>query len=332
MEFSDFLQSLGPLEAFSERLDRVTQSWLGLPYLEDPLLGDPLPTVAFETRGFDCVTFPEAVFAAARSLSVPEFVEQLLALRYRGGRRSFWSRHHFPSLDWLPNAVQLGYLKEDLTLALTEALNLPIAENAAWIDRAKWFQETAVGLSFQVDQEQVTSADRQACLSAVPQWSRLKWIALMDLFPQREKNSEFWDQCAAYDQEERRLLQRLKSLPEVSDQENLRREWREKLFYFFDPLVKYFEPIFEKWAMILPRVTFLNWVTPGGRLPSGVELDISHHAFLFRASSGPWVVREASRTFRKVNELPLSHYLLLKWNHPWQKGLNFYGLPSMWGD
>ncbi|MBN2798337.1 MAG: DUF1460 domain-containing protein [Deltaproteobacteria bacterium] len=96
---SPTLHQLPPDAPLSARIELLSRSLLGRPYLTDPLIGGPEEEERWVDRadGFDCVTFVETVLAVALRPEAPE--EALRALRYRGGAVSWAERNHY-AWDW----------------------------------------------------------------------------------------------------------------------------------------------------------------------------------------------------------------------------------------
>ena len=103
------------------RMKMVTKSLLGSDYIlngigeyTDP---DPDPFVRYD--GFDCLTFVEE--ALALSLSTTEEDRNWIRkdLRYGSGKIDYRNRNHFMVSQWLPNAIEQGYLS-DITHTLGE--------------------------------------------------------------------------------------------------------------------------------------------------------------------------------------------------------------------
>lgn len=135
------LVSVLPLDApLVDRIVRISEALLGLPYVLDPAgegpdgLVDRDPEMPLDRM--DCQTFVETVLALARARSGDEVWPELRAIRYRDGIVSFDRRHHFPEVDWIPANVARGVLQDvSDDVAGTHAL----ATASARITRAAWF-------------------------------------------------------------------------------------------------------------------------------------------------------------------------------------------------
>ena len=104
-----------------QRMRQSTESLLGLPYilngigeLQEPDLD---PFVRYD--GFDCLTFIEEAMALALASDLESLESIRLDLRYHDLEHTYSTRNHFMISQWIPNAVQKGYLK-DITHTLGE--------------------------------------------------------------------------------------------------------------------------------------------------------------------------------------------------------------------
>jgi hypothetical protein len=93
------------------RIDRISGSLIGRPYIGNPLGGGPhLPEALTVTLdGFDCVTYIETVLALALSCDLYEFVDTLRLLRYKKGDIAWASRNHY-MVDWVKNNRSAGLI------------------------------------------------------------------------------------------------------------------------------------------------------------------------------------------------------------------------------
>ena len=109
------------LEPLGLRMKRITEGFLGSPYLlngigeeQDP---DPDPIVRYDA--FDCLTFVEEAIALSLGRTDDEVAEIRKDLRYGDGAISYENRNHFMTSQWIPNAIEKGYL-QDITHTLGE--------------------------------------------------------------------------------------------------------------------------------------------------------------------------------------------------------------------
>lgn len=116
-DIDSILRQFDSISSTEERLNKFSETYLGLPYgLNGPLGEGPSapydqdPLYRFDT--FDCTTFVETMMALALSTTENEFIHHLNQIRYKDGTIDYSFRNHFPSLDWVPNNISNGYLEE----------------------------------------------------------------------------------------------------------------------------------------------------------------------------------------------------------------------------
>jgi Protein of unknown function (DUF1460) len=102
---------------FPERIDRLTQVFLGTPYGVLPLgegsAGGPEPFPRWRVDTVDCQTYVETVLAMANARSLEEARHILDDIRYNGAP-SFENRNHFTEAQWLPVNIGKGYLVDEV--------------------------------------------------------------------------------------------------------------------------------------------------------------------------------------------------------------------------
>lgn len=86
----------------------------------------------------DCTTYVETVVALAKSRTSGEFVKNLLSIRYKEGKPSYFSRNHFPEADWIPNNAKSGNLR-DITIEVAQSAQVTQQEITKTIDRGSWY-------------------------------------------------------------------------------------------------------------------------------------------------------------------------------------------------
>jgi hypothetical protein len=116
-EAKTLLQSLEHEDQVSARLDQFSKKFMGLPYgFQGPLGEGPAgrydqdPLYRFDT--FDCTTFVETMVSLALSNDVDEFESNMNRIRYIDSNVDYLSRNHFTDLEWIPENIQNGLLKE----------------------------------------------------------------------------------------------------------------------------------------------------------------------------------------------------------------------------
>lgn len=116
-----------------QRIDRISEWFLGLPHEHDPLgeggQADTDPLTRYDI--FDCLTFVEEVLALALSGDPAHAAEVRLDLRYDGSP-GYTTRRHFMELQWLPDNVQRGFLVD------TTASYGPVTHRERQVDLAMW--------------------------------------------------------------------------------------------------------------------------------------------------------------------------------------------------
>jgi hypothetical protein len=94
-----------------DRLLRVSERFLGTPYVHSPLGEgggvDPDPT--FRLDAVDCLTFVEQALAMSLATAEPEVTGLLERLRY-ASTPTYEDRNHLMEAQWLPNNQRKGFL------------------------------------------------------------------------------------------------------------------------------------------------------------------------------------------------------------------------------
>ncbi len=125
----------------SDRIIEISAHFLGTPYHLGPLGEGPQgefdrkPLISFSA--VDCTTFVEETMALSLAQTLNQAKEILKRIRYKGGVVSYQTRNHFPSVDWIPNNIAAGFIK-DIT-ATVAGPDLEVASK--WISKKKWYQE-----------------------------------------------------------------------------------------------------------------------------------------------------------------------------------------------
>ena len=128
--------------SLEKRIDAISQNFLGRRY-ESPALGEGegsyqnLPMHRFDK--FDCTTYVETVIALSNSSNIEDFERHMRQIRYRDGLVGFVTRNHFPSLDWIPNNIRAGYLKDVTSKVAKAPHNVQIASSS--INKKDWYKK-----------------------------------------------------------------------------------------------------------------------------------------------------------------------------------------------
>lgn len=110
-----------------ERINFISEKFLGTPYVGSTLTGDINTPELFtvDLEGMDCFTYIDYVEALSLSGSFPEFKDTLRMIRYRDGVVAFPNRNHFFS-DWpIYNFEYVG----DVTSALGGEKTMEVSKN-----------------------------------------------------------------------------------------------------------------------------------------------------------------------------------------------------------
>ncbi len=125
----------------SQRIVKISAHFLGIPYRLGPLGEgshgefDGKPLISFSA--VDCTTFVEETMALSLASDLNQAKEILKRIRYKGGVVSYQTRNHFPSVDWIPNNIAAGFIKD-----ITARIAGPDIEVASkWISKEKWYRE-----------------------------------------------------------------------------------------------------------------------------------------------------------------------------------------------
>lgn len=144
-ELQDYLNKFEAYQDTTVRLDLYSRSFLGVPYGHGGPLGegpqgryDQDPLYRFDA--FDCTTYVETMMSLALSKDADEFEKTMDEIRYENGIVDYLKRNHYPSLQWIPNNISNGILKEINHLVLPESeiktaeavINLP-----GWLKKIK---------------------------------------------------------------------------------------------------------------------------------------------------------------------------------------------------
>ncbi|MFV8256399.1 N-acetylmuramoyl-L-alanine amidase-like domain-containing protein [Bdellovibrio bacteriovorus] len=120
------------------------------PYIVDPLGegqgGDVSQGPLYRFDGFDCTTFVETVLALSLSSTPEQFRVRMNQIRYEKAVVSYESRNHFPSIDWIPNNIENGFVK-DITGSIAGSKT---KWSQTWIEKDVWFAKKGqafVGMS-----------------------------------------------------------------------------------------------------------------------------------------------------------------------------------------
>lgn len=103
---SRLIEKAHELPSIGARVDFISRALLGAPYRGHTLIGGPRRPEKFVTRDdvFDCVTYCEAVLAAAMVRKADDYADTLRHIRYRDGAVDWRERNHYFS-QWCERNV-----------------------------------------------------------------------------------------------------------------------------------------------------------------------------------------------------------------------------------
>jgi hypothetical protein len=130
-------------EPRSARVDAISSAMLDRPYVNDPLgegvPPDTDPLVRYDA--FDCLTYVEEVLALSLAPDPRHAADVRLSLRYGDNPPEYRYRHHFMELQWIPSAVDKGWLREtthEYGPIQTYTRDVTAATWSAWRSRASF--------------------------------------------------------------------------------------------------------------------------------------------------------------------------------------------------
>lgn len=186
-------------ENLTARLDKISKSFLGLPYGKGGPLGegkegryDQDPLYRFDT--FDCTTYVETVMALSFSRGVNEFETHQDQIRYTNGEVDYLKRNHFTDLQWIPENVKNGFMSE-INEEIVDVSELKIAEAtinfAGWLRSHKIQQIMIPNASVELKEDRLLELknlsyqyqNQIAKLSYIPISSLLKRPGILDKIP-----------------------------------------------------------------------------------------------------------------------------------------------------
>jgi len=151
------------------RVSAVSERFLGTPYKLGPLGEGPDgefdrdPTISF--RQLDCTTYVEEVMAISLEPDLARAKSTLQKIRYKGGVVRYDQRNHFPEIDWIPNNIAAGYLR-DITREVAGEKTKSVSRT---ISKPQWYEhmeEKDLSAGFEGE-----SAERKA--ARVARWREL---------------------------------------------------------------------------------------------------------------------------------------------------------------
>ena len=187
-EAQNLLTKFQDNESVESRMDAFSKSFMEIPYDHSGPLGegehgryDQDPLYRFDA--FDCTTFVETVVSLARSQNVDSFENNMDVIRYDNGEVDYLTRNHFPSLQWVPNNIKNGVLKEinHLVLPASETkmaeavINLP-----GWLKKIK-IEEIKVPLATMSERQNLLEELRALAPQYAPIIARIEYLPISAL-------------------------------------------------------------------------------------------------------------------------------------------------------
>jgi hypothetical protein len=136
------------------RVEAVSELFLGTPYKLDALGEGPDgefdrdPLIRFDA--FDCTTFVETVMALSLESDLESAARTLQKIRYKDGQIGYATRNHITELDWVPNNVRAGYLR-DIT---SEVAGRDAIEMSKTVSKRDWLRKSMVSFEGQFSEEE----------------------------------------------------------------------------------------------------------------------------------------------------------------------------------
>jgi hypothetical protein len=106
VRIAQLIDKAAVLPTVGARIDVISRALLGAPYRGYTLIGGPRKAEQFVNRddAFDCVTFVEAVLAAATVRKAADYETTLRQIRYHDGTVSWRERNHYFA-QWCENNI-----------------------------------------------------------------------------------------------------------------------------------------------------------------------------------------------------------------------------------
>lgn len=179
------LDQFSGLNEISERMEKLSQVFLGLPYGDGGPLGegpdgryDQDPLYRFDT--FDCTTYVETIVSLSLANTVDDFETLMDKIRYENSEVDYLKRNHFPGLQWIPFNIENGLLSEINHLIAPEPeiklasaiINLP-----GWL-RAIKIEEIKVPMSTTEEKQRLLQELHALSVEFAPVRANLEYVPI----------------------------------------------------------------------------------------------------------------------------------------------------------
>ncbi len=134
VKFLGFQERIDYWSAYLEKNKEGRQKLLSLAHGHQ--VNDLTPIVPNE---YNSITFIETVAALARSETPDYFFNNLLAIRYSGGKSDFFSHNHLLEADWIPNNQKAEIIR-DITRQVAQKGGLKVRIEKKQVNRAQWLK------------------------------------------------------------------------------------------------------------------------------------------------------------------------------------------------
>ncbi len=154
----------------------------------------------YRTDMFDCGTYVETVLALAESNNLKQFKQNILKIRYKDAKISYLNRNHFISVDWNPNNMLNGYIK-DITYKFVDQQGKPVAVIAeTTINKPGWYRKkdqnaiTSLQNLSKLQLDELVTELQQLSAETQQEKSVMLYVPLSKLFTNGKPNEYLFNQ------------------------------------------------------------------------------------------------------------------------------------------
>lgn len=142
-------QQIPKATSLQKRIEMISENFLNKPYVLGALgegrNGQFDQSPIYRVNGFDCATYVSTVLSLSLASDLRTFRYKILEVRYANNKADYLDRNHFMSLDWIPNNIKKGFLK-DITKTFKDKEGHHLYQTATVnIDKAAWLQKKDIG-------------------------------------------------------------------------------------------------------------------------------------------------------------------------------------------